>query len=248
MRLIQLSDCHLPAEPGTPYRGVDAHRNFERVLGHVRAWQPDAVLATGDLAEDASPAAYAWLGERLGELDVPVFTLPGNHDEPARQRHAFPETPVDTPVVRDAGDWRVVLLNSVIPGQVPGRLDTPTLTALEGLLAGDDRPALVALHHQPSPMGSPWIDRYPLLDPEAFWSVVDRHHTVRAVVWGHVHQAFDAQRNGVRLLACPSTASNSRPGQARFTPDPAGPACRWLVLGADGVLETGLLFADPGPD
>jgi hypothetical protein len=45
-----------------------------------------------------------------------------------------------------------------------------------------------------------------------------------------------------RMLACPSTAANSRPGTLRFEHDPAGPACRWLQLGAGGTLETGLFY------
>jgi len=95
------------------------------------------------------------------------------------------------------------------------------------------------------PVGSPWIDRYPLLNAEEFWAVLDRHPGVRAVVWGHVHQAFDQNRGGVRLLSCPSSASNSLPGQEKFTRDPAGPACRWLDLASDGTIDTGILTYTP---
>jgi Icc protein len=242
VRLVQLSDCHLPASPGTPYRGIDPYPNFERVLARIADWTPDAILATGDLSEDASESAYAWLADRLQSLDVPMFALPGNHDVPELMRSSFPATAVDAPLVREAGNWRLVLLNSIIPGQVPGRLEGAQLEALDRVLAESDRPTLIALHHQPVPMGSPWIDRYPLLNPADFWAVLDRHTRVRAVCWGHVHQAYDTERNGVRLLACPSSASNSLPGSERFTPDPSGPACRWLVLGENGSLDTGLMF------
>ena len=40
---------------------------------------------------------------------------------------------------------------------------------------------------------------------DVFDEVLDRHDNVRALLWGHIHQAFDQSRNGVRLLATPST-------------------------------------------
>jgi hypothetical protein len=43
------------------------------------------------------------------------------------------------------------------------------------------------------------------------------------------------------LLGAPSTVANSLPQTRRFTLDLAGPACRWLELGVDGGVETGLL-------
>lgn len=241
VRLVQISDCHLPREPGIPYRGGDAHAGLAAVLPRVAAWAPELLLATGDLTESADDSAYAFLAARLGELGVPVLAVPGNHDEPERMARWLPSTATGAPLVHDAGRWRLVLLNSVIPRAVPGQLEESTLAALEEILAGDGRPVLIALHHQPLPVGSPWIDRYPLQQPEAFRDIVCRHPAVRAVCWGHVHQAFDLHQDGVRWLACPSTAANSLPGHERFTPDPAGPACRWLELHPDGTLTTGLL-------
>lgn len=246
MRLIQLSDCHLPRRPGTPYRGVDAHANLDLVLESVRAWSPELILATGDLSEDASDEAYAWLARKLDELEVPVLVLPGNHDAPERLREHFPDTTVDAPLVHDTPHWRLVLLNSVIPGQVPGRLDETALAQLDHVLSERPMHTLVALHQQPMPIGSPWIDRFPLLEPEGFHEVLARHATVRLVTWGHVHQAFDATQSGIRWLSGPSSASNSLPGGTRFTPDPSGPACRWLVLAEDGGVETGILNAVTG--
>jgi Icc protein len=243
LRLVQLSDCHLAREPGRPYRGIDAHAHLERVLQQVREASPQLLLATGDLSEDGSAQAHAWLAARLATLEVPLLALAGNHDDPAVLCSSFPASPVAAPWVHDSDAWRLVLLNSVVPGEVPGRIGADMLAGLDAALAQRDCHQLVALHHQPVPVGSPWIDRYPLLNAAEFWAVLERHPGVRAVVWGHVHQGFDQHRGKVRLLSCPSTASNSLPGQEKFTRDPAGPGCRWLELSADGAIDTGLLFA-----
>ena len=125
---------------------------------------------------------------------------------------------------------------------MPGRLPADTLERLERALRESTAAhALLALHHQPLAVGSPWIDRYPLQEAQVFFAVVDRHQEVRGIAWGHVHQDFEAERNGVRLLGSPSTVANSLPGRTEFTPDLAGPACRWLELGPGGEIETGLV-------
>ena len=43
------------------------------------------------------------------------------------------------------------------------------------------------------------------------------------------------------LLGSPSTVANSLPGTEKFALDLAGPACRWLELGLDGSVSTGLM-------
>ena len=242
LRIVQVSDCHLPFDPGTPYRGQSADRNLAALVPAIRRWQPDLILVTGDVSEDASPAAYGRVSARLSTAGAPVLALPGNHDEPGAMRPYFPAGAWEGIYVHRSRGWQLLLLDSTLPGDVPGRLSEPTLAQLDRRLGeGGDVHALLALHHQPVPVGSVWIDRYPLLDPGAFFDVIDRHPQVRGVVWGHVHQDFELRRNGVLLLGSPSTVANSLPGRPKFTPDLSGPACRWLELTADGAIETGLL-------
>ena len=241
LRIIQISDCHLPAVRGTAYRGRDAYAAVEAVLGLVEDWSPDLLLATGDLSEDASPDAYRWLARKLAKLGTPVLAIPGNHDHAGRMNEWFEHAAVDAPLVYDCQGWRLVMLDSAPPGLIAGQFSARQLDQLEAALLGSDAPKLVALHHQPVPVGSAWIDRYPLLEAERFWSRVSGDRQVRLVCWGHVHQAFEQQLDGLLALGAPSTVSNSLPGQPRFSWDGRGGACRWLKLAPDGTVETGLL-------
>ncbi|HKJ87502.1 MAG TPA: phosphodiesterase, partial [Gammaproteobacteria bacterium] len=75
---------------------------------------------------------------------------------------------------------------------------------------------------------------------EGLFEVLDRHDQVRAVVFGHVHQQFETTRKGVRYLAAPSTCLQFLPGAAVSTYEERPPGFRWLRLGADGSLETGV--------
>ncbi len=240
LKLVQVSDCHVSAETGATYRGVDPRATLAAVVDAVIDWGPDLVLVTGDLSEDGSESSYAWLADELARIPAPRVATPGNHDEPEPMLRHFPASAVDTPLAFE-DDWQLIAVGSAKPGEIPGRFTPDQLAALDSLLASDGRPALVALHHQPWPVGSPWIDRYPLLEPEGFHELLARHSRVKLVLWGHVHQDVVLRQGGLTGLGCPSTVSNSLPGQERFTPDPAGPACRWLELERSGEFRTGLL-------
>ena len=242
LRVLQVSDCHVSADPGADYRGQNADRNLESLLPAIRSWNPDVILLTGDVSEDASPASYARVARMLASVGAPVLALPGNHDDPKIMQQHFPTGPWQGPCSYKAEDWLLVLLNSTAPGKISGVLGQRDLEQLQKLLLRSEaKHILLALHHQPVPVNAPWIDRYGLENPGELLNIIDAHNRVRCVAWGHVHHEFRAEREGVALLGAPSAVANSLPEAPRFTLDPAGPACRWLQLGADGTLATGLL-------
>lgn len=243
LRLVQVSDCHVSADPQARYRGGDPRAGLSATLHAAKAWCPQLILATGDLSEDGSLESYAWLAGQFEALGAPVLALPGNHDHPRRMADAFSHCPTDDPLVHDVPGWRLILLNSSAEGVVAGRLTERMLSGLADALASHHAAKLVLLHHPPLPVGSPWIDRYMLEAPERLWDLIDRPD-VLAVAWGHIHHAVALRHGHARLLGAPATSVNSLPGQQRFTPDPAGPACRWLELRSDGKLETGVLWAN----
>lgn len=240
--IAQVSDCHLPANPKQMYRGINPHQNLKTLIQRLKALKPDLLLATGDLSEDGSRASYRNLQKILKPLGVPVLALPGNHDDPDLLADSFPGSPVDTIEVSEHDAWQIIRLNSCLPAKPEGCLDERVLNELEEYLTNyKQSPCLITLHHQPITVGSPWIDKYRLVEPENFLQLIDRYPNVKAVVWGHVHQVFDAVRKGVTMLGGPSSAINGLPGAQRFTPDPSGPACRWLELKTDGTLLNGII-------
>lgn len=245
LRIIQLSDCHVSADRSATYRGLSAERNLSGLLPAIRRWQPDLLLLTGDVSEDASAASYGRVAALLDSVGAPVLALPGNHDDPAVMRRYFPRGPWDAPLFHGARGWQLVLLDSTAPGRIDGMVSRSQLQALKsGLARSRSEHVLVALHHQPVPVGSPWIDRYALADAEWLLGLLDRDPRVHAILFGHVHHAIGVERNGIPLLGAPSSVANSLPGHDKFTLDVGGPACRWLRLGAGGGIETGILHAE----
>jgi len=101
---------------------------------------------------------------------------------------------------------------------------------------------MVCLHHHPVAMQSRWLDSVGLANANEFWSVIDSHPQVRAVVWGHVHQAFEGARRGVRLISTPSTCAQFQPRSDQFAIDGLPPAYRLLTLHSNGAIDTGVHF------
>jgi Icc protein len=145
----------------------------------------------------------------------------------------------------DLGGWRVIMLDSCVPGQAHGRISAGELARLDAALASaGDRHVLVSLHHHPVRMASRWLDSVALQNADDFFLVTDRYPQLRAIAWGHVHQPYDSRRKGVRLLAVPSTCAQFLPHSDQFAVDPSPPGYRRLALRADGTIDTEVLRVD----
>jgi Icc protein len=246
VRITHFTDPHLYGGEQESLRGVVTLPALNAALTHARAhdWPPDAVLVTGDLVQD-DPAGYPHFRRLFGALGVPVLCLPGNHDEPQAMARELAGAPFQLEGFADLGRWRIVLLDSCLPGSASGALSKDTLARLEAALASaGKRHCMVCLHHHPVPMSSRWLDRVGLANPEEFFKVIDAHSNVRAIVWGHVHQNFDALRKGVRMLATPSTCAQFLPNADDFALDRRPPAYRTLELRADGSLVTEVVWLE----
>ncbi len=242
LRVVQLSDFHLFADPKSKLLGLPTQQSFESVLELVRSEQPhmDVILATGDLSQDASAASYARAVEHLDEFGIPVYWLEGNHDKPAPLVQALNgQLERLSPCVVSHGNWSFILLDSTIPGDVPGELFRDDLAFLEQALAAhSEQHVMVCLHHHPVPIGCRWLDEQQVGNAEAFFNIIDQFANVRAIVWGHVHQEFVGERNGVELYAVPSTCIQFKPHCERFTVDAVSPGYRWFDLYPDGRIVT----------
>jgi 3',5'-cyclic-AMP phosphodiesterase len=213
--LVQLSDLHI----GGNENGFDPLPHLEAVIGAVRALpnRPDAVLVSGDLTDDGAEDGYRVAREVLERLEAPIHVLPGNHDDRGRLRAAF-DLPGDggEPVRYSAsvGPLRLVVFDSNVPGQDPGRYDPDQLRWLDAQLGVEPtRPTLLALHHPPLATGIQEWDEINLEPGQIalLAEVVTRHPQVRAIVGGHLHRVAVSALAGVPVLAVPSTYLQARP-------------------------------------
>ena len=247
MLLLQFTDTHLLGTPGVAVRGVATDATLARCLQHARRRHPSprALLLTGDLVQD-DPTGYARVREHFAGAGVPVHVLPGNHDLPVEMRASLAGPPFVHDLANRYGSWLVVMLDSIVPAANHGHLAAHELERLDRALAQNAGAyALVCLHHHPVPHGSPWLDELMLENAPELFAVLARHRSVRGLLWGHVHQALDDERGDMRLMGTPSTCMQFEPYADEFNVDSRPPAYRWLELGDDGSLETGIEWVNP---
>lgn len=240
--IVQFTDTHFFGSDEGRLLGVDTRQSFQQVLSLSlsKTGVPDFYLLTGDLSQDESPESYERLAKCLKDLEAPAYFLPGNHDMRKAMYDCFAKS---TNLKPDrhfiSGNWQIILLDSVVTGEVGGHLCDDELHRLaQRLDAHQDKFALVTLHHHPVPIGCSWIDPIMLDNGEDFFAVVDRYENVRCVLWGHIHQAFDSERKRTRLLATPSTCVQFKPEAPDFAVDKKPPGYRCLELFDDGTIET----------
>lgn len=255
IRLLQITDCHLGEQVGEQLLGLDTDESLADVLSLVQREQAEAdfLLVTGDIANNGIASSYTRFLDTLGRyLNTPMAWLPGNHDNPAVMAEVLAErsavkgsqaqgSTLAMEQVIEMGSWQLILLDSSVPGYEHGDLADSQLQLLENALtARPDLHALVLLHHQPVAVGSAWVDQYVVRNADAFFAVLERYPQVKGVCWGHVHQEFAGERNGLKLWASPSSCVQFKPNNDDFTVDHAMPGYRWFDLYENGRIDTGL--------
>ena len=248
MQILHITDPHLYGSASGRLRGVETDSSLHAVLDDAFSRVADyrAVLVTGDLVQD-DKSGYLRFRSIFGNLRKPVLCIPGNHDEPEAMARELTGAPFQICGTHEAEGWHFVMLDSYYPGHVGGRLTEDELARLDRALAGSPKHAMVCLHHHPVFMGSRWLDTVGLVQPEAFWRIIDSHAHVRAVVWGHVHQEYDGRRGNVRLFATPSTGAQFLPQSDRYAVDSRPPAYRHFELHADGRIDTRVRWIESLP-
>ncbi|MDS3859317.1 3',5'-cyclic-AMP phosphodiesterase [Thermosynechococcaceae cyanobacterium BACA0444] len=247
LHLVQVSDTHLFAEPTGKLLGLVTADSFQSVLSTVQALAPapDLLILTGDLAQDHQAKTYQYLRTLMASLTTPIYWLAGNHDQPELMVQELSHPPFNGIKAFQAGGWQFILLSSHLPGHVHGHLSQETLTDLSTQLQqASDRPTLVALHHPPFLVGSQWLDGSRLDNPEDLFAVLALFPQVKLVLFGHIHQEFQQERQGITYLGTPSTCIQFLPASQEFGLEPVGPGFRQVWLYPDGAWETKVTRVD----
>lgn len=212
MLIAQISDLHCTAEGREVVPGVNSVAYARRAVDRILALpdRPDAVIVTGDLADRVEPAEYAAAAAVLAALPMPVHLVPGNHDDRAMIRAAFPShayLPAEGRLnyAVDLGALRLIGLDSLVDGQIHGTIGGEGLGFLDRMLkAAPDRPTIVFLHHPPFETGMPIMDRWRLTDAITLEAIVARHPAVLRVLAGHVHRHVTASFGGTIAMTAPA--------------------------------------------
>ena len=213
--VCQISDLHIKLPGKLSYRVVDCAAMLERCVEEVLRLpqRPEVVILTGDLVDSGKREEYDYLRKLLAPLRMPIYLIPGNHDEREALREAFADHAYLRqwqPFVQYAiEDWplRIVAIDTVIPGEGGGRLDAERLAWLETTLSAEKlKPTLLIMHHPPFPTLIGHMDKIGLQGSEDLERVIARHPQVERVLCGHLHRPIQFRFAGTIASTSPSPA------------------------------------------
>lgn len=205
--VAQISDTHVRTDDGGA--SADALR---RALAQASEYHADVILLTGDLVNDERAEEYAVLAEALRDPPAPIYLMPGNHDDRALLREAFPShtyLPKDGALSYTIENFpvRIVMLDQTVPGEVHGEITPEAADWLDdALAAAPERPTLVALHHPPFASHDLLFDTIGLRHSERFAVVIARHRQVARVICGHHHRFAVGVAGHAPVIVAPSTS------------------------------------------
>ncbi|MFO7321426.1 MAG: metallophosphoesterase [Chloroflexota bacterium] len=209
LRFVHISDTHIHHDPNytlpeASHTPVDGARALVNAINSL-PFQPDFVLHTGDVAYDPDPQAYVTALEVLSQINYPIYYLAGNHDDVELLQQIMlkreePLIPFDYQF--EVKGVQIACVDSNGPAEKPaGSVSKDQLARLEGICKAknDDRPLVVAVHHNVLPTGIPWWDEFMrMTNGEQFHeALLHGRHRLRGVFHGHVHQSVDIYRDGI---------------------------------------------------
>lgn len=221
LRFVQITDHHLV--DGDLLSGFSTESALRRVLQHIvaHAGPLDFIISTGDLTERGSASEYQTLLKILGAErgdaypgpltahgsglnGVPVYVLPGNHDQrPELLRNLFPTGPTGERL-HGWFEYRGVRFICVDWGPQAKATSTPELQAFLAAALAGAMPAVIFMHHHVAPMGYEWLDRLIADDVAAFAGWISGRR-VLALFSGHAHATFENQLAGIPVYGLRAT-------------------------------------------
>lgn len=198
MLIAHLSDLHVfTSVKETALVRDDAVARVRRLIDDLARFRPaiDAVVISGDIADGGTDENYALALSLLEPLRMPVFVVPGNHDDRAGMRAAFQDRQpfAAGPFLNFAarlGPLRIIGLDSQVPGRPEGRLCPDRLAWLRGTLS--DRHGgrtLIVMHHPPFRTGMGQVDANILVEgAEELAALIAMLPGPVSLLCGHVHR------------------------------------------------------------
>ena len=232
--LLHITDNHLFEDAADGSHRINSTDTLRKVLDFAtRARLPDLVVESGDVANDSTREVYETFAQIVAEyVDCPVIATPGNHDLNA---------PFDQVLSRESismKGWRVVTVDTHTDGELSGFVSPEEFERIGRELARDPSPTLVMGHHPATEIGSVWIDAHRISNGKELLQTLATYPQVKAYLCGHVHQAFDGEAYGVKLMTTPSTCWQFKAASREFAIDDLPAGWRWLALREDGQINT----------
>jgi len=232
VRLAVIADPHVATRSeGTSKLFDVTERHFRHAITDARAREVDAVLSVGDLTKDGEPWNFEAVDDIVADLDVPFYSVPGNHDVPKASDEHEP-VPVNEfarryapdngfPFATRVGDVDIVGINTAGTAELlhdthEGAISADRVSEVVSASEDADAPIVLAHHNLPA-MHDQFRAHRDAVEPEMGLPPTTRDGEVfvetlaaaepSVLVTGHLHMPSTATQAGVREVMMPTTCS-----------------------------------------
>lgn len=210
VKIIQITDTHLFANDELEIFGAKCNHTFKKVMKKLideDSHDADMIFLTGDISQDETKASYQKIAHDLSRLNLPIYWIPGNHDDLAIMESVFMNTKYfNRQSTLLLPHWHLIFLNTKIDGRDDGLLSLSELKRLkdELLVSPANKKIAIIMHHHPAPVGTPLVDKYILQNGNDFWDIICGFK-VELIICGHVHGDYRFKHNNVMIESSPAT-------------------------------------------
>lgn len=236
VKLLHLTDTHIHDQPNTVFYQSQPDQALRRIVRHAQHCMSaiDAVVVTGDLTHDGGAQACRQLQALLADFDCPVYVTLGNHDATDTIHQHLLNEQISQPSSIQLEHWQLVFADSHVDQQVSGWVEPTRLDELCQQLEDSTQPAVLFTHHPPVNIQCQWLDRIGLDNGAELLQQLLPFRQLKAIVFGHIHQAFTTNVEHLQLLGTPSTCVQFKPHSDDFAVDTRDPGYRIIELGDNG--------------
>ncbi|GEM_PF-3852109 len=222
LRIIQISDLHLPSSDEELVEGINTRKRFESLINHLKKQPADLLVITGDIAGyEENKFSYELLKKSLeASLPYPWIALPGNHDRGTLFKDILGDGSTEGFQIKKFREDAAPVLFFDNSSEAP---DHSALEELATYLGHTRQMNCLFTHYHPVPVGHPTYDKkHRSAWQELFFDVLQKSSLPLYVFFGHIHFEFQQTMNQLSFYSVPSATLPILPAIGGDRPDGRG--------------------------
>lgn len=214
MLLAHISDLHFRSEGKRLYDFIDTNGINAQIINHINSLpeRPNALVITGDIVNCGEEIEYEYAKQILGYLDIPVYLIPGNHDNKRlfiKYLHTIcPSIGFDADKIHYSVEMdkaRLLFIDTSVDGAPHGFITDETLEWLHKELSNNEKRTYIFMHHPPVNLGNCQMDRIRCLNGDTLLALIERYSHIERVFCGHVHRTMVMQYRQALIMSISGT-------------------------------------------
>lgn len=215
MLLAHISDTHFRSAGQKLYGFIDTNAGNADVVSQLNALRerPNAVIVSGDIVNSGLIEEYQVAHNLLGNLDYPLFIIPGNHDNKENLLSALHtlcpllgDDPKQIHYAVDCFPTRLLFIDSSVDNSSKGWLSEDTLAWLKKELTENiKRSTAIFMHHPPLALGNAQMDPIACENGHELLALVKDFPSLIRIFCGHNHNLTLTQYRQALITTVPAT-------------------------------------------